>query len=88
MWCNAYPPCVLSKVLAVHSHCPLSEFVSRMPRRLLVVSLPCCGQCGVVEGVEGTPPAPPPPPPEACGVRPVPWHTVRMFRTVPLPKSS
>ena len=33
----------LSIVLAVHSHCPLSEFVARIPGALLVVSLPCCG---------------------------------------------
>lgn len=43
----------LSVVMAVHSHCPLSEFVSRIPGKLLVVSLPCCGECGVVEGVDG-----------------------------------
>lgn len=35
--------CPLSIVLAVHSHCPLSDFVARIPGRLLVVSLPCCG---------------------------------------------
>jgi hypothetical protein len=33
----------LSIVLAVHSHCPLSEFVARIRGTLLVVSLPCCG---------------------------------------------
>ena len=33
----------LSIVLAVHSHCPLSEFVARICGTLLVVSLPCCG---------------------------------------------
>ena len=39
----------LTIVLAVHSHCPLSEFLSRAPRPRLCISLPCCGRCGIVE---------------------------------------
>ena len=38
----------LSVVLAVHSHCPLTELWERMPRPRLSVSLPCCGQCGTI----------------------------------------
>eukprot|EP01047_Picozoa_sp_COSAG01_P049409 COSAG01_NODE_4898_length_4644_cov_14.434763_5_plen_83_part_00 len=50
---NDEHPVVLTLILAVHSHCPLAEFVSRAPRPRLCISLPCCGQCGIVdEGVE------------------------------------
>jgi hypothetical protein len=43
----------LSVVLEVHSHCPLAEFVARVPPPALVISLPCCGKCGLVEGGDG-----------------------------------
>ena len=42
-------PPMLTIVLAVHSHCPLAEFLSRAPKPRLCVSLPCCGRCGLVE---------------------------------------
>lgn len=50
------PTPVLSVVLAVHSHCPLSEFVARVPPPVLVISLPCCGTCGLVQEVDGLEP--------------------------------
>ena len=43
-------PPTLSIILAVHSHCPLPEFVERVPRPRLILSLPCCGECGLLEG--------------------------------------
>jgi len=43
-------PCDLSIVLAVHSHCPLSELFERIPTPRLCISMPCCGQCGLLDG--------------------------------------
>jgi hypothetical protein len=42
----------LTVILAVHSHCPLAELVDRCPTPRITVTLPCCGQCGVIADQE------------------------------------
>ena len=43
-------PGTLNIVVSVHGHCDLEAFVRRIPRPVVVVSLPCCGECGQCGG--------------------------------------
>jgi len=38
----------ISIIISVHAHCDLDEFAASIPGTRIVVSLPCCGTCGLV----------------------------------------